>query len=26
MKKEPIRSMPRKLAASLWCFIFWIRP
>jgi len=24
MKTEPIRSMSRKLAATLWCFIFWI--
>jgi len=26
MKTELIRSMPRKLAATLWCFIFWISP
>jgi len=24
MKTEPIRSMSRNLAATLWCFIFWI--
>jgi len=24
MKTEPIRSMSRKLAATLWRFIFWI--